>query len=546
MNRQACVTAALAAMLALAVSGQYSSTLFAGGGPPNGAPAFAVAVSFVRGIAVDPAGNVYFSSTEQNRVYKVAPDGTISTVAGSGFPGYSGDFGPAASARLFGPRGLAIDSAGALYIADSGNNRIRKVSGGTIITVAGSGAFGFTGDGGLATGAWLQNPQDVAVDSAGNLYIADTGNARVRRVSGGVITTVAGNGTSGPGTGDGGPAVNASVHPAAVAVDSAGRLYIADINNRVRLLQSGIISTIAGNGICGYSGDGGSATAAMICSPQDVGVDSTGSVYIAAGYGVRKVTSGIITAPVTANLYFSDYHKVRKLSAGVLLNVAGNGTYWYSGDGGPAVVSQLHPGPLAADSSGNIYIGDVANYRIRRIAGGVISTVMGMGSNIFSGDGGPATSAQMGDASGIAVSANGDLYLADKVNNRRTQSLERNRHHCSRQRCLGILRRRRTRHQCASDFPQRRSCGQLRSRLHRRLVSQPDPKGIGRNHHCRRGRGSAFRRIRHQRVHYSCPLCRRSRRKRLLRLFRTTPGLQARHDRCPDYNRGHRCARTFG
>jgi uncharacterized protein (TIGR03437 family) len=262
-----------------------------------------------QGLAVDSAGNLYIADTQNHRVRKVSANGTISTVAGSGTAGSGGDGGAAGSAQLNLPFGVAVDAAGNLYIAEFGNNRVRKVAAnGNISTIAGNGVSGFSGDKGQATSAQLNGPQGVAVDSAGNVFIADSGNNRVRMVAPtGVITTVAGTGASGV-SGDGGLAVNALVgNPVAVATDGVGNVYIADGSARVRkLFLSGIITTIAGSGIRGYSGDGGSAPNAGLNGPSAVAVDATGTVWVAdtlnnavrllqfAGSGttVSAVTSG--------------------------------------------------------------------------------------------------------------------------------------------------------------------------------------------------------------------------------------------------------------
>jgi sugar lactone lactonase YvrE len=319
---------------------------------------------------------------------------TIDTFAGNGTAGYSGDNGPATSAAL-NPAGIAVDAAGNLYIADS--NRIRKISHGAITTVAGNGTYGFSGDNGPATSAQLFNPQGVAVDAAGNLYIADTFNNRIRKVSGGVITTVAGNGTSGI-NGDNIPATTAQLNwPYGVAVDGAGNLYIANTyNNRVCKVSGGIITTLAGNGTHGYGGDNGPATAAQLSYPDGVAVDAAGNVYIAD----------------------TDNDRIRKVSGGVIATVAGNGTEGFSGDKGPATAAQLGwPYSVAVDAAGNLFIADTYNNRIRKVSGGAIATVGGDGTFGFGGDKGPATSAAVSPA-GIAVDSAGNLYAADTVNYR--------------------------------------------------------------------------------------------------------------------------------
>jgi sugar lactone lactonase YvrE len=326
----------------------------------------------------------------------------IATVAGNGVQGYLGDGGAATSAELYNPYGVAVDTAGNLYIADSGNHRIRKVdTNGKISTVAGKGAAGYSGDGGAATIAELKYPIGVAVDAAGNLYIGDSNNNVVRKVTtDGKITTVAGNGTAGS-LGDGGAATSAELSsPAGVAVDTAGNLYIADYSNsRIRKVTSGgTITTFAGTGAAGYSGDNGAATSANLNEPNGVALDTGGNLYIADVYN----------------------HRIRKVSTGgIITTVAGNGTQGYSGDGGAAVSAELYlPYSVAVDSSGNIYIADFYNQRIRGITAGVIRTVTGTGTGGFSGDGGLATAAQVNYPTGVGVDTAGNLYFADWNNNR--------------------------------------------------------------------------------------------------------------------------------
>ena len=244
-----------------------------------------------------------------------------------------------------------MDSSGSLFIADTSNSRIRKVdTSGNICTVAGNGTQGFSGDGGPATSALLNRPVDVAVDSSGNLFIADQFNHRIRKVdTSGNISTVAGNGTEGF-SGDGGPATSALLNrPVDVAVDSSGNLFIADrLNHHIRKVDtSGNISTVAGTGTAGLTGDGGPATGAQLNSPRSVAFDSSGNLFIADtfNYRIRKVdTSGNITT------------------------VAGNGTKGDLGDGGPATSAQLDgPSDVAVDTSGNLFIADTFNYRIRKV-----------------------------------------------------------------------------------------------------------------------------------------------------------------------------------
>jgi len=334
--------------------------------------------------------------------------GDIDTVAGYGTAGHSGDNGLATAADLNGPHNVAIDAAGNIYIADMWNNRIREVmaSTGIITTVAGNGTPGYSGDGGVATSAELYYPSGVAIDSAGNIYIADAMNNRIRKVtvSTGDISTVAGNGSEGY-SGDGGPATSAEMNtPYEVALDASGNIYISDSNNyRVRevAVSTGIITTVAGTGIGSYSGDGGPATNANITQPMGLVLDAAGNIYFVdwGNARVRKVTAS--TRDITT--------------------VAGNGSEGYSGDGGPATAAQLYdPYGVAVDAAGNIYIADSMNNRIRKVAAstGEISTVAGNGTAGYSGDGGAATSAELEYPYGVAVDTANNIYIADDGNNR--------------------------------------------------------------------------------------------------------------------------------
>jgi len=303
------------------------------------------------GVAVDASGNLFIGDSSNQRIRKVDTNGIITTVAGKGSDGYSGDGGAATNASLSYPLGVAVDAFGNLFIADQGNYRIRKVDTNSIITtVAGNGSYGHTGDGGPATNAGLGYPYDVAVDAAGNLFIADQFNNRIRKVdTNGIITTVAGGGTNYPG--DGGPATNASLHfPFCVSMDAFGNLVIADsYNYRIREVDTnGIITTLAGNGSYGYSGDGGAATNARLSVTYGVAVD------------------------LSSNLFFvdSDNNRIREVDTnGIITTVAGNGSHGYSGDGGaPINASLYYPADLTMDASGNLFIADRFNFRIRKVA----------------------------------------------------------------------------------------------------------------------------------------------------------------------------------
>ncbi|MFD5714573.1 RICIN domain-containing protein [Streptomyces pharetrae] len=331
----------------------------------------------------------------------LTPD--ITTVAGTGDAGAQGDDGPAVAARLDRPYGLAMDSTGTLYFSDHNNHQVRKVTtDGRIRTVAGTGTAGFGGDQGPALSAQLDGPREVAVDRAGNLYIADSENHRIRKVTAdGQIGTVAGTGTAGF-SGDDGPSVAAELNcPYGIAVDSTGNLYIADTDNhRIRqITPDGKIRTVAGTGTPGFSGDGGAATAAQLNTPYGVAVDGAGNLYITD----------------------AENHRVRRVAGdGTISTVAGTGTDGFSGDGGPATSAQLDfPLGVVAVTTGALYVSDHNNHRVRRVAGdGTISTVAGTGTDGFSGDGGPATSAQLNYPFGLAVDCVGALYIADYVNNR--------------------------------------------------------------------------------------------------------------------------------
>ena len=437
------------------VLAQSNISAFAGSVEPfNGA--FAARVSFVapQSVISDGSGGFYLvTSSPQHSVYHVAFVNTLVTlIAGNGSPGYSGDGSPAISAQLNYPGGIALDSSRNLYIADTSNSRIRKVTPqGVISTVAGTGEAGFSGDGGPATSARINYPRDIAVDSSGNLFIADSINYRIRKVTPeGVISTVSGTGTSGF-SGDGGPALSASIgYISAVAVDGVGNLWISDNSNyRIRKITStGIISTVAGNGVFGLSGDGGPATSARLAAPRGIVLDGSGNLLIAdtGNSRIRRVnTEGIIsTVFVTTvygpaavaveggsgNLLVADTGSNRIFrvspSGTIISQAAGSGTFGFSGDGGQATSALLRsPSGLVKDAAGNLLVADSSNNRIRKVSpAGVISTFAGTGMAGFGGDGGPATSAQLNSPGDVAVGPDGSVYITDCSNRIRRVSPE--------------------------------------------------------------------------------------------------------------------------
>jgi len=323
----------------------------------DGGPATAAAMKFPWiGIAVDIQGSIFISEAGNNRIRRVdASTGEISSIAGNGSAGFSGDGGAATDASLNAPRGVAVDTRGNIYISDSGNNRIRRVDANTglISTIAGNGVAGYTGDGGTATDAQINSPIGVKVDLALNVFISDSNNSRIRRVefATGIITTVAGNGSAGY-NGDGQAATNASLaFPADIALDHAGNLYISDENNyRIRRVDvnTGAISTIAGTGVFGSSGDGGPATGAMNEGPAGITLDDAGDIFFA-----------------DANV-----NRVRKvdLQSGIITSFAGTGAPGYNGDDQPPTSATLN-GPLGVtfDHLGNLYVTDTFNNRVREI-----------------------------------------------------------------------------------------------------------------------------------------------------------------------------------
>jgi hypothetical protein len=337
---------------------------------------------------------------------------TILTVAGDGTAAYGGDGGMSTLAKVNSPHGVATDAAGNVYVADYNNHRIRKISTtGVITTIAGTGFGGYLAsqDGGPATAAWIRWPIGIAVNASGDVYFSDFGNNIIRKVSAaGIITTIAGIPGSIPGYGgDGGPATAATLGNAwGVAVDASGNVLIADaLNHRLRkvTVSTGVITTIAGMGFVGFAGDGGPATSSACRLNEPTGVAVDGA----------------------GNIYIADNsnNRVRKINtSGIISTIAGVGLpYGYTGDGGPATSARLYyPKGIAADNAGNVYISDWNNNVVRKInTSGMITTIAGTGVAGYSGDGIAAVSSQLDHPIGLAVrNSDGDIFIADDVNNR--------------------------------------------------------------------------------------------------------------------------------
>jgi sugar lactone lactonase YvrE len=327
-------------------------------------------------IAFDATSNLYFAETGNHVIRKLDTAGSITTIAGTGTQGFSGEAGPATSATLDSPQGLTLDTKNNLYIADTHNHRIRKLNlaTGIITTIAGTGDQGFSGDNSLATSAQLNLPTALALDTAGNLYLADTGNHRIRKIAAatGIITTIAGIGTQGF-SGDTGPAIAATIDsPAGLALDSANNLYLADTHNhRIRKITAatGIITTIAGTGAPGFSGDTAAATAATLALPHGLTIDAAGNLYLAD----------------TQN------HRIRRIDAatGIITTATGDGTQAFAGDGGPAITASLNsPRNTALSPSTLLTLSDTGNQRIRQLTAApapntTIQTIAGIASDVL-------------------------------------------------------------------------------------------------------------------------------------------------------------------
>jgi len=421
------------------------------GSSGDNGPAPSAQLGYPSAVALGPGGDVYFVDEYVQTLRRVS-GGVITTLAGiPNTRGASCADGPATSTALRQPTGLAVDADGNAYISDSLNNCVRKVSGGTSTAIAGTGSRGFSGDGGTAVGASLSYPGAIAADAAGNLYLADVGNFRVRKISEGTINTIAGGG----GWGDDGPAAKGQLlRPSSVALGPAGEVYIADQPHwEIRKVANGVITAFAGTGLSGLAAPSYTSDDFM---PGGVAVGPDGAVYytdLILDY-IHKLSNGVDTIlangpllplwspPVTrgwlypaslavdsaGSVYVADAYKamIGKISNNVIYEFAGavpsSGSPQFGGDNGPATSAYLYgPMGVALAASGDVYIADTANSCVRKVSNGVITTVAGVGgthTDGFSGDGGPATTARLFAPAGVAVDASGNLYIADTWNNR--------------------------------------------------------------------------------------------------------------------------------
>jgi sugar lactone lactonase YvrE/Tfp pilus assembly protein PilE len=395
------------------------------------------------GVAVDSSGTLYVADINNHRIRKISPAGVVSTLAGSGTAGFAD--GTGAAARFYQPTSVAVDTSGTVYVADTNNNRIRKISpAGVVSTLAGS-TFGFADGTGAA--AQFNYPYGVAVDSSGSVYVADFYNNRIRKISpAGVVSTLAGSGTAGSSDGTG--TVAQFGNPAGAAVDSSGTVYVADYNNHSirKITPAGVVSTLAGSGTAGFAD--GTGAAAQFFQPTGVAVDASGTVYVADYYNcrIRKISPagvvstlagstpgfadgtaaeaqflgpGGVAVDASGTVYVADTYnnRIRIISpAGVVSTLAGSGTAGFA-DGTGAAAQFDHPASVAVDTSGTVYVADTYNHRIRKITpAGVVSTLAGSSAYGFAD--GTGAAAQFLGLFGVAVDTSGTVYAGDAFNNR--------------------------------------------------------------------------------------------------------------------------------
>jgi sugar lactone lactonase YvrE len=429
-------------------------TTVAGGFINDGKLATSSALQNPSDVASDSKGNLYITDFFDHRIRELTTSGVLMTIAGTGIAGFNGDGGTAKKTQVNFPRGIVIDGKGNILFADVANCRIRKISPSKIVTtIAGTGTCGFSGDGLPATSAMINFPNGLSLDNSGNLYFADTFNQRIRKIdSAGIIHTLAGTGTAGF-SGDGGPATSASLNFPRAAISDAGNLFIADQqNHRVRKVDaSGNISTFGGNGLTGCKGDGGLATAAHLGYPNrllilqgnlyvsnggcarvrainlstDMISTAAGSTFGFDGNGHNALASqfnsgvGMLLDNAKANVLVVDNGNSQVRAVSVSTNTVSGIAGGYTGDGLKGTMASLNlPENIAFDSKGNLYIADVFNNRVRKVTPtGVISTFAGVtGISGYSGDGGPAGSAQLWFPYGVAVDKNDNIYISDNGN----------------------------------------------------------------------------------------------------------------------------------
>ena len=429
----------------------------AAGDTGDNGPATAALLHNPADVAAAADGNVYIADFNNHRIRRIDPGGTITTFAGTGAPGFGGDGSAATSAQLKFPSCVLPGPGGVLYVCDRGNSVIRRISGGIITTIAGTGAGGFSGDG-PATTVPLNEPGDLAFDAVGNLVIADQENNRIRvlDLNTGTITTVAGNGTKAY-AGENVPATSSLAAPASVAVAADGRIIVAERDaQRVRAITAGTLATIAGDGVSSFGGDGGLALDATLNQAKSVAIDAAGNLIVADGlnHRVRKVdavthlittiigdgttafdgdehqasqaalnepSDAIVDAHGDVIVADTNHSRVRRVDAtGLIHAFAGNGTESFSGDGGPAANATLNrPTGLARDAAGNVYIADFLNNRVRKVdTAGIITTVVGNGTPGYNGDGILAIDATITNPTDIGFDVAGNLLVADFRNHR--------------------------------------------------------------------------------------------------------------------------------
>ncbi len=371
----------------------------------DGGPATAARIRNPRGLDFQADGSLLIADYSNHRVRRVAPDGTISTILGTGSSSHSGDGGPATSAAVPTPTAVAVAPTGEIYVASYGSHRIRVIDPGTgiVTTFTGNGTSGVAPNGTAITGAAVRNPMGVAIDPGGDLVFAAPVNNLVRSTAGGVIRTIAGGPSPGSRIFNGdGPGLSTILSvPRGISISPEGDIVFADAgSNRVRrILPDGRVVTLAGNGSNTYNGSGLPGLATGIYSPYDVAHGPNGTIYLTevSGNRVRRIESD-----------------------GTVSLLAGDGVAGFSGDGGPALLGRFaSPRGIAVAGDGTVYIADYSNQRIRRIApDGTLSTFAGTGTAGFSGDGGPAVAAELNNPNDIALGPDGSLYIADLSNNR--------------------------------------------------------------------------------------------------------------------------------